>query len=179
MTVKSSSREEFVYFMQRARSGSIKIGTTTDLPGRLAAISTSSDEPVSVIGVMRGGRRVEAAIHYRFIDHQCQGEWFSPHEDIVAFIKRNTMKSVDEILSYERTFRHVASFVNSSLRSEGSARIVTSDFDRYVAWCIDNTTSQLVDHEIALDEWVMKVILGADGLEMPELYAVPLRRFIV
>lgn len=66
-----------VYFAQAFSGGPIKIGYTEDLKGRLAALNTSSAEPVEFVGVIPGKRSTERGFHDIFADGRLNGEWFS------------------------------------------------------------------------------------------------------
>lgn len=81
-----------VYFVER--DGFIKIGTTTQIASRLAALSKGGQMPegmtvgpVTLLATMPGGRRNEAHLHRRFADHRIsRTEWFWPCDELVAFI---------------------------------------------------------------------------------------------
>ena len=76
-----------VYFIQRGSSGPIKIGVTIGGPlNRLAELQTASPETLYLIGCIRGE---EVEVHDRFNAHRIIGEWFTPHEDILKFIRLN------------------------------------------------------------------------------------------
>jgi len=76
-----------VYFIQ-AESGPIKIGFTTDVRGRMAALQTATAEELTLVGIMPGDEQEEAALHARFGSSRIRGEWFRPDEEIRAFISR-------------------------------------------------------------------------------------------
>lgn len=76
-----------VYFIQRGSSGPIKIGATAGDPHvRLSELQIASPETLYLIGFFRGS---EADMHERFEAHRISGEWFSPHEDILEFVRLN------------------------------------------------------------------------------------------
>ena len=84
--------EDVVYFVER--HGFVKIGTTQNLPARLAsldrgdsAISGMIVDPVTVLAVMPGGRPVEQAIHALFEHLRYDGEWFLLDGALVPFVK--------------------------------------------------------------------------------------------
>jgi Meiotically Up-regulated Gene 113 (MUG113) protein len=88
-----------VYFIQ-AESGPIKIGFTTDVRMRLAALQTATAEELTLVGIMPGDEKDEAALHARFASSRIRGEWFRPDEEIRAFISglgRWQVASRDEI----------------------------------------------------------------------------------
>ena len=75
-----------VYF---ARFGDlIKIGYTSSMPARMAAIS-----PDEVLLTLPGGRPEERALHEIFKRHRVRGEWFRSCPDILDFI--NEQKTGD------------------------------------------------------------------------------------
>ncbi len=75
-----------VYFMRAGRRGAIKIGWTTSLSSRLATLQTGNAEPLEVIGWMRGGPKLERAMHRLFESHRMTGEWFRPAQEILDFV---------------------------------------------------------------------------------------------
>lgn len=76
-----------VYFI-RSGDGPIKIGLALDVEKRLRGLQTAHHEPLSVLAVTGGGQPQEIAYHRRFAAHRLHGEWFEPHEDILAEIER-------------------------------------------------------------------------------------------
>jgi hypothetical protein len=63
-----------VYFLRR-HDNLIKIGTTTDFPTRLAAL-TSSHGLLDVLRLINGGRKRELELHHQFKRFHEYGEWF-------------------------------------------------------------------------------------------------------
>lgn len=78
---------ELIYFVQ-AETGQIKVGLALDVERRLAQIRTMSPVPIRLLAIVEGGRAQEHQYHKRFADHRLHGEWFNPHPDILAEIKR-------------------------------------------------------------------------------------------
>lgn len=81
-----------VYFAER--HGFIKIGTTQNLPARLAAVDRGDSAipgmtiiPVMVRAVMPGGRAVERAVHELFDHLRYEGEWFLFDGPLVPFVE--------------------------------------------------------------------------------------------
>lgn len=63
-----------VYVM---RTGAfVKIGHTGNVRSRLSAVRTASPEPVDLVAVIPGDAGAERALHDRFSDWRCSGEWF-------------------------------------------------------------------------------------------------------
>lgn len=79
-----------LYFVQAGNGGPIKIGVATDLSKRLAALQTGSPAELRLLGTMTGDMADERALHVRFRDHRLRGEWFSPADDLLAFIREAT-----------------------------------------------------------------------------------------
>ncbi len=75
-----------VYFAQSTRGGLIKIGTSLKLRERLHSLSKKRHEPLRVLGIIEGRHREERAVHDRFAHLRVEGEWFSPGDDLLAFI---------------------------------------------------------------------------------------------
>lgn len=75
------ARQHKTYFIQRGDDGPIKIGRTTDVTKRLAALSTACAEPLHVLGVMDGNH--ETRLHRKFAAHRIRAEWFAPVPEIL------------------------------------------------------------------------------------------------
>lgn len=78
------SKVHSVYFLQR-HDGLIKIGTTTDLQQRVAAI-TKSHGMLTVIRVINGDAKVERKLHHKFSSLHSFGEWFRGTPELIAAI---------------------------------------------------------------------------------------------
>ena len=80
----------FVYFIRGSLPRSlIKIGFSSSLGGvhqRLRTMAIGSPVPLSLLGVIPGGRILERAVHFRFEDLRRRGEWFAPRKKLVGFI---------------------------------------------------------------------------------------------
>lgn len=73
-----------VYFV---RSGNlIKIGTSTNVNARLAALRTMSALPLELMAVAEGGYTEEGAVHQRFASLRQHGEWFTAAPELLAFV---------------------------------------------------------------------------------------------
>lgn len=70
-----------VYYI--LRGGLIKIGTTTDLRGRMQALL-----PEAVLAIEPGGQPLEKQRHRQFVDSKVTGqrEWFHPSPELAAHI---------------------------------------------------------------------------------------------
>lgn len=77
-----------VYFIQAGDGGPIKIGLAADVQSRLRSLQTSHHAKLALLATAAGGSKVERAYHKQFADHRHEGEWFSPHPDILAEIDR-------------------------------------------------------------------------------------------
>lgn len=78
-----------VYFVQTS-DGPIKIGTTTQLRIRSAALANddfAKGREIAILGVIEGGRPVEKSLHERFKGHRIEREWFHPGPDLLDFIQ--------------------------------------------------------------------------------------------
>lgn len=83
---------QFVYFIQNATTGAIKIGTAADPIGRLSTLQTlsraaGSDAELLLIGITTGGMETERALHQRFAATRIRGEWFAPSLELLSVIE--------------------------------------------------------------------------------------------
>lgn len=77
---------ERVYFVQMGKGGPIKIGTTTNLTTRLAALQDGAPEDLILLGSIPGSYREEAEFHEILATHRKRGEWFEPSVEVVQVI---------------------------------------------------------------------------------------------
>jgi len=90
--LKAQRPESLVYFVER--DGFVKIGMTTQLRKRLAALGRGGQMPdgmtvgpVELLATMPGGKKNETYLHSRFHDHRIEGtEWFYPAPELMQFI---------------------------------------------------------------------------------------------
>lgn len=75
-----------IYFVQADTDGPIKIGTTTQLEQRLAALSNSDPAKLHLLATMPGDNKDEAQLHKRFRRLRLHGEWFAPDAELRDFI---------------------------------------------------------------------------------------------
>lgn len=80
--LRSGTHAPIVYFI--ANGGRVKIGYTTNLSGRLAALSLRFD---GVLLALDGGPELERALHARFARFRDSGtEWFELAPEVIRFI---------------------------------------------------------------------------------------------
>ncbi len=85
-----------IYFIRRGEF--VKIGVTINVLNRVKTLQNASVEPVTLLGVMVGGKREERALHQRFHAKRIRGEWFKIDDEITDFVTANTgpfFKSLD------------------------------------------------------------------------------------
>jgi hypothetical protein len=66
----------WVYFVQSGPFGPIKIGKAKDVAQRLKSLQTAHFRPLALLGAIRGGEPMEAALHGMFAADRLHGEWF-------------------------------------------------------------------------------------------------------
>ena len=80
--------DQFVYFIQADENGPIKIGFTTDEPRkRLAQLQIGNPHELKLLGAIKGSTAIERQFHADLAEWRLQGEWFSPHETVLAAVK--------------------------------------------------------------------------------------------
>lgn len=81
---------EVVYFiLADADPKCIKIGhTKRPIKLRMSVLQSWSPYNLSLIGIIPGGRSLEAQIHQRFAKHYKCGEWFNAADELMQFIKK-------------------------------------------------------------------------------------------
>jgi hypothetical protein len=93
--------ESVVYFV--AKGDLVKIGTSTNVKKRVAAISKGSSlldgmtvGPVQLLVTMPGGYRLEARLHEQFHGFWVGGEWFQMNPKLARLIARLQRRSEQE-----------------------------------------------------------------------------------
>lgn len=81
-----TARGECVYFARSHRL--VKIGVSTNLKARFKDLNAMSAVPVALALWEPGGREMERALHKRFGAYRHHGEWFRPHGELQAFMRR-------------------------------------------------------------------------------------------
>lgn len=78
-----------VYFIQNGDDGAIKIGMTRKLHKRLADLQVNNPIELHILGAIPTNkpRDLERDLHCRFREFRVSGEWFSPSEKLLDFIK--------------------------------------------------------------------------------------------
>lgn len=76
-----------VYFLRAEVVGLVKIGTAVCLRKRVQAIHSASPVKLSYLGHVEGGRLREVELHAKFDEHRVRGEWFSPADELLEFIR--------------------------------------------------------------------------------------------
>jgi hypothetical protein len=75
-----------IYFAQTA-TGSIKIGTTEDVDGRMDTLASHYGASLALLATMPDGKPEEQEIHERFAHHRIRRtEQFRPGADLLEFI---------------------------------------------------------------------------------------------
>ena len=96
MILERGVRPHYVYFLRAtaAEGDAVKIGTTTDPRGRMAALKTDNTKRPDWVrpaetrlvlhGWVNGDQELERALHRAFADYQIVGEWFDFRDICIA-----------------------------------------------------------------------------------------------
>jgi hypothetical protein len=81
-----------VYFVscRDSEPSYVKIGFSTDIPGRMESLQPGSPYEYELIGRMPGSIGVEHAIHNRFAHLRKHREWFYLTDELWDFIRQTT-----------------------------------------------------------------------------------------
>jgi len=86
-----TSRHCVIYFIQAGAEGPIKIGITRSLHERFHSLRCANYEKLNIIGVLYDSNfNKERELHKRFSFANIQGEWFTPHSELIEYIRNNT-----------------------------------------------------------------------------------------
>lgn len=78
-----------IYFARRP-NGTIKIGSSLDVPNRLKWLKVQYGE-IEIIGIMEGGNKQEKILHKHFAKFNAGGdgiEWFYPADELTGYINK-------------------------------------------------------------------------------------------
>ncbi len=92
----------FVYFVWAPDdpAGLVKIGFTRKSPEeRIAALQIGCPLPLKLIIAIRGSYEIESELHARFSRSRRHGEWFTPSEDLIQFVKDVSPQYRDKLRS--------------------------------------------------------------------------------
>jgi hypothetical protein len=78
-----------VYFIRGEQTGLIKIGVANNPSQRLANLQTGSPDRLELLGCTPGSSWGELRLHTRFAHLRQHGEWFTPGEDLLAYIREH------------------------------------------------------------------------------------------
>lgn len=84
-----------VYFILAVQLAAIKIGVTTDLLKRVAALQHACPDELRVLFVLPGGRKEEQAWHERFRAQHIRGEWFRFEADLFEYVTQVVVCSTE------------------------------------------------------------------------------------
>lgn len=111
-----------VYFAGSSDSP-IKVGYTINLDKRISAIKTAAPTPVKLLTSVPGNRKTESYFHARLRPHRLQGEWFTPHSEVLDLISK---VQASGILLVPEEFRSPSNSVPRHRADDRSADIIES-----------------------------------------------------
>lgn len=88
-----------VYFIQCGPGGPIKIGVARNVKKRMAQLQTGQPYTLELLATMPGNVTVEQRLHLKLRAHRMSGEWFEPHENVLAEVRR--AQPVEEAVAVE------------------------------------------------------------------------------
>lgn len=101
----------FVYFIATDDFAHVKIGYSTDLPARQAALQTGNHRQLRLLAYMTGTENDERNFHDKWACFNTSGEWFSLTTSIINFLYENRNLFAME----ESVRRHLKKFLKGGL----------------------------------------------------------------
>lgn len=77
----------FIYFIEAAGRGTVKIGFSIAPEERLADLQTSAPDKLILVATVEGDMNREKRLHKRFANYRLTGEWFRLAGDLAAYIE--------------------------------------------------------------------------------------------
>lgn len=94
-------RETVIYFIQSEHGGHVKIGRADDLAKRLQGLATGRPDKLILLGAVPGTLADERRVHAAFAAHRDKGEWFFPHEQVMAAARAAvTGATIEDVLRH-------------------------------------------------------------------------------
>jgi hypothetical protein len=91
----SEPRTQVVYAIGSPQHSLVKIGTTANLPARLASLQTSSPFRLQVFWRHEGGRELERHLHAELKERRLHGEWFDfEGADLIALVSEAAARPI-------------------------------------------------------------------------------------
>ena len=115
--------EKYVYFLQGKETLLIKIGTSGTPLKRIKGMQLS--EPTELLGLVRGGKQLESALHEQFAEYRVVGEWFRSEVALLNFIHEHNI--------FDTHIQHLTAM----LTDDSESRISDSTFIEYTAILYD------------------------------------------
>lgn len=106
-----------IYFLRRIESdGAIKIGFTSSFKFREYALSREHGK-LELLGMLEGGRKEEQALHRQFTSARItpRGEWFRATEELLTFIKNDTVLDLPKSVTETRVMVNVSDDTKGAL----------------------------------------------------------------
>jgi len=101
----------YVYFI--LKEDSVKIGFSASPLTRLRSFRCAS-----LLGTISGDRKIEKAMHRRFIKHRIKGEWFRASEDIIRFASELPGQDLPPAERYPSMSVQIETSLHAKLKAE-------------------------------------------------------------
>ena len=86
-----------VYFIQETDTGAIKIGWSSNLRKRLAALQICHHSKLKLLAAFEGNIGEEKDTQNHFKEFNIRGEWFKPNEGLMKIIEKNKIALTDKM----------------------------------------------------------------------------------
>lgn len=98
LTVRTDGNLGYIYFLQRAEGGHVKIGRTRNMQRRLRFFARKLPFKVEPIHVFRSYNyeAIERALHLEYARFRLHGEWFDLGDDVLNAIKAGKLPAAIE-----------------------------------------------------------------------------------
>jgi hypothetical protein len=83
---KLKAKKMWVYFARAGRTSRVKIGTTSNIAGRMNGLAHPLIGKLRILGLVPGGYEVESRMHQRFEAYHVKGEWFTLAGELADFV---------------------------------------------------------------------------------------------
>lgn len=99
MVLGRNKSHDRVYFICGVFPGPIKIGWAACVARRVSELQPGNPHPLTVLGTIPGGLKLEREIHKQFPHLRLYGEWFDPDQELLGYIRTHCRDCAKEVLS--------------------------------------------------------------------------------
>ena len=158
--------DDIAYFIQAGENGSIKVGTTNNILARINLFKTHHDKDLIVRLLIPGGAYIEQEVAKRFKHLRIRGEWYSPGDDLIAYM--DSLKDQNITVDLRDATQALISRFNGNLDGSREFRFVLPRelYPAFEKMCIDTDIKPSISARRIIADYIKQ----ETGLKMPRAW---------